>query len=136
MNISSESLNTHSNSLFIGGRVLLGALFFISGLTKIFGFAGVSGWMASAGLPAPDVLLAITIAIEVVGGSLLIIGWKARWAALALAVFLIPVTAIFHGFWNADAAHFQEQLTAFLKNAAILGGMLLVFDRSRTTDRK
>jgi putative oxidoreductase len=124
-------MNTYSTSLFIGGRALLGALFFVSGLTKVFGFAGVSGWMASAGLPAPDVLLAITIAIEVVGGLLLIIGWQARWAALALALFLIPVTAIFHGFWNADAAHFQDQLTAFLKNVAILGGMLLVFDRSR-----
>lgn len=130
-------MNTSSISFFAAGRALLGTLFFISGLTKIFGFAGVSGWMASAGLPAPDVLLAITIAIEVIGGLLLIIGWKARWASLALALFLIPVTAIFHGFWSADAAHFQEQLTAFLKNAAILGGMLLVFDRSRgaTTDR-
>jgi putative oxidoreductase len=126
-------MNTYSNSLFIGGRALLGALFFISGLTKVFGFVGVSGWIASAGVPAPDVLLAIAITIEVVGGLLLIIGWQARWAALALALFLIPVTAIFHGFWSADAAHFQDQLTAFLKNAAILGGMLLVFDRSRTT---
>jgi putative oxidoreductase len=126
-------MNTYSNSLFIGGRALLGALFFVSGLTKVFGFVGVSGWIASAGVPAPDVLLAIAITIEVVGGLLLIIGWQARWAALALALFLIPVTAIFHGFWSADAAHFQDQLTAFLKNAAILGGMLLVFDRSRTT---
>jgi putative oxidoreductase len=71
----------------------------------------------------------LTIAVEVIGGLLLVIGWQSRWAALALAAFLLPVTAIFHGFWSADDAHFQEQLTAFLKNAAILGGMLLVFER-------
>ena len=130
-------MNTSSVLLFAAGRALLGILFFISGLTKMFGFAGVSGWMASAGLPAPDVLLSVTIAIEVIGGLMLITGWRARWASLALALFLIPVTAIFHGFWSADASNFQEQLTAFLKNTAILGGMLLVFDRSRaaTADR-
>ena len=119
-----------SNALFRLGRALLGALFLISGIGKIFGFAGVAGWMASAGLPFASLLLGLTIAIEVIGGLLLIIGWHSRWAALALAAFLVPVTAIFHGFWSADDAHFQEQLTAFLKNAAILGGMLLVFERS------
>lgn len=119
-----------SNTLFRIGRALLGALFLISGIGKITGFAGVAGWMASAGLPFAPLLLVLTITIEVIGGLLLIIGWQSRWAALALAAFLVPVTAIFHGFWSADDAHFQEQLTAFLKNAAILGGMLLVFERS------
>lgn len=124
-------MNTVNKSLFATGRAFLGALFLISGLFKIVGFAGVAGWMASAGLPAPEVLLAITIAIEVVGGLLLVIGWQARWAALALALFLVPVTVVFHAFWSADAAHFNDQLTAFLKNLAILGGMLLVFERSK-----
>ncbi|MBF6023124.1 DoxX family protein [Lysobacter niastensis] len=125
-------MNTQSNNqtpLFAIGRALLGALFLVSGIGKIFGFAGVAGWMASAGLPFASAFLVATIAIEVIGGLLLIIGWQSRWAALALAAFLVPVTAVFHGFWSADDAHFQEQLTAFLKNAAILGGMLLVFER-------
>lgn len=122
--------NPSSNTMFRIGSALLGALFLTSGMGKIFGFAGVAGWMASAGLPFASLLLVMTIAIEVIGGLLLIIGWQSRWAALALATFLVPVTAIFHGFWSADEAHFQEQLTAFLKNAAILGGMLLVFERT------
>jgi putative oxidoreductase len=126
---ATASSTTTSNTLFNIGRALLGALFLISGIGKIFGFAGVAGWMASSGLPFASLLLVLTIAIEVIGGLLLVIGWQSRWAALALAVFLVPVTAIFHGFWSADDAHFQEQLTAFLKNAAILGGMLLVFAR-------
>lgn len=121
-----------SNKLFATGRALLGALFFVSAITKILGFSYVSGWIASAGLPLPDLVLAATIAIELVGGLMLITGWHARWAALGLAVFLVPVTLVFHAFWSADQASFNDQLTAFLKNAAIFGGMLLVLDRTRT----
>jgi putative oxidoreductase len=120
-----------SNKTFAMGRVLLGALFFISAINKILGFSFVSGWMASAGLPMPDLLLVLTIAIEMIGGLMLITGWHARYAAVGLAVFLVPVTLVFHAFWSADAATFNDQLTAFLKNAAIFGGMLLVWDRAR-----
>jgi putative oxidoreductase len=111
------------------GRAFLGALFFISGIYKILGFAGVAGWMASSGLPAASLLLALTIVIEVGGGLMLITGFRARAAAIVIALFLVPVTLVFHGFWSADAAGFQNQLTQFLKNLAILGGMLLVIER-------
>jgi putative oxidoreductase len=110
-------------------RASLGAIFFIMGLTKIFSFAGVAGWMASSGVPFAKPLLALTIAIEVGAGLLLIIGRQTRWAALALALFIVPVTLVFHAFWSADAAQFQDQLTHFLKNLAIFGGMLLLLDR-------
>jgi putative oxidoreductase len=129
-------MNTFSRISFPVGRAFLGALFLISGLFKIVGFAGVAGWMASSGLPAAEVLLVLTIAIEIVGGLLLVIGWQSRIAALALAAFLVPVTIVFHGFWNADAAHFNDQLTAFLKNLAILGGMLLVAERSAVAGKR
>lgn len=129
-------MNTLSRLSFPVGRAFLGALFLLSGLFKIAGFASVAGWMASAGLPAANVLLVLTIAIEVVGGLLLVIGWQSRIAALVLAAFLVPVTIVFHGFWNADAAHFNDQLTAFLKNLAILGGMLLVAERSAVTSKR
>ncbi|HJW45517.1 MAG TPA: DoxX family protein [Lysobacter sp.] len=114
-------------------RASLGAIFFILGLSKIFSFAGVAGWMASSGLPFAKPLLVLTIAIEVGAGLLLIIGRQTRLAALALALFLVPVTLEFHAFWSADAASFQDQLTHFLKNLAIFGGMLLLVDRSRDT---
>lgn len=129
-------MNTLSKLSFPVGRAFLGALFLISGLFKIVGFAGVAGWMTSSGLPAAEILLTLTIAIEVIGGLMLVIGWQARRAALMLAVFLVPVTIVFHGFWNADAAQFNDQLTAFLKNLAILGGMLLVADRSAVVPSK
>ncbi|SRR4249919_3735002 len=114
-------------------RASLGAIFFILGLSKIFSFAGVAGWMASSGLPFAKPLLVLTIAIEVGAGLLLIIGRHTRLAALVLALFLVPVTLVFHAFWGADAASFQDQLTQFLKNLAIFGGMLLLVDRSRDT---
>ncbi|MFD2274342.1 DoxX family protein [Undibacterium arcticum] len=119
------------------GRAFLGALFFISGIYKIIGFAYVAGWMASSGLPLAGLLLAITIVIEIGGGLMLITGWQARWSALVLALFfLIPVTFVFHAFWSADAASFQNQLTQFLKNLAIVGGMLLVLQREQPVAKR
>lgn len=112
-------------------RAFLGALFLISGAFKIADFSGVAAYMASAGLPMVLVLLVITIAIEVGAGMSLITGWKAFYGAAILALFLIPTTVIFHAFWSADAANFSNQLTNFLKNLAILGGMVLVIERER-----
>lgn len=112
------------------GRMFMGALFLVSGLLKIADFTEVSTWMASSGLMGTDALLAITIAIEAFGGLLLVLGWQTRKAALMLALFLVPVTVVFHGFWSADAANFKAQLTAFLKNFAILGGLLILISRS------
>ena len=106
-------MNTLANLRYPIARIAIGAIFFILGLMKITTFAGV----------------ATTRAIEVGAGLLLIIGKQVRLAALALALFIVPVTLVFHGFWSADAASFQDQLTQFLKNLAIFGGMLLLIDR-------
>ena len=122
-------MENRSNVLLPLGRAALGVLFFVSGLLKIGGFAGVAGYMASQGLPIANILLVGVIILEVGGGLLLITGWQARWAALALALFLIPTTVVFHAFWAADAAHYQDQLTNFLKNLSIFGGMLLLVER-------
>jgi len=116
-----------SNKLYPVGRALAGILFLVSGINKILGFSFVLGWMNGAGLPAAGVLLVLTILLEVGGGLALITGFQARFAALALALFLVPVTLVFHGFWHADAAEVQNQLNHFLKNVAILGGMLVLF---------
>ena len=116
-----------NSKLYPIGRALAGVLFVVSGIGKVLGFAGVAAWMNSAGIPAAGLFLALTILLEIGGGLALVTGFQARIAALALAVFLVPVTLIFHGFWSADAADFQNQLNHFLKNVAILGAMLAVF---------
>lgn len=108
------------------GRVFLALIFVISGFGKIASFSGVAGYMASKGLPAPQLLLVLAILIEAGGGLMLILGWQARLAALAIFLFVIPTTLIFHNFWAVDAAQFQNQMNHFLKNVCILGGLLYV----------
>jgi putative oxidoreductase len=120
-------MNMDTTTLYPVGRALAGLLFLVSGINKIVGFGAVAGWMNSMGIPAAGLLLVLTIALEIGGGAALVTGIGARYAAAALALFLVPVTLIFHGFWHADAAEFQNQLNHFFKNVAILGGMLVLF---------
>ena len=108
------------------GRVLLAAMFVISGFGKITGFEGTAGYIAAKGLPLPEVLTALAIAVELGGGLAILLGWKTRWAAVAVAVFLIVITPIFHGYWSAPPAEAMQQQINFLKNASILGGVLLL----------
>ena len=108
------------------GRALLSSIFIISGWGKITGFSGTAAYMASKGMPIPDVLLVAAIIIELGGGLMVLLGWKACWAALAIFLFIIPTTLIFHAFWAVDAAQVQNQMINFMKNLAIMGGMLYV----------
>jgi putative oxidoreductase len=109
------------------GRILLASTFVISGFGKITGFEGTAGYIASKGLPLPQVLTVIAILIEFGGGLAILLGWMTRWAALAMVVFLIVITPVFHGFWAAPPDHVMEQQINFMKNLSILGGMLLLF---------
>ncbi len=123
MNLNPNTVNL----VALAGRILLAAIFVISGFGKISGFDGVAGYIASKGLPMPQVLAAITVAIELGGGLLLLIGLKARWVALLFVVFLVIITPIFHNFWSADAAQAMDQQIHFMKNVSILGGFLLLY---------
>ena len=109
------------------GRILLALIFVISGFGKITGYAGTAGYMASKGLPLVDALLPLTILIELGGGLLIAIGWKARWVAAVTFLFLIPVTLVFHNPAGLDPAAAQQQMIQLLKNLSIMGGMLGVF---------
>ena len=109
------------------GRILLAVLFLKSGWAKIGGFEQTAAMMASKGIPFANVALVITLIAELGGGILLVIGYKARWAALALAIWLVPVTLTFHNYWAVPADQVQAQSNNFFKNLSILGGMLMVF---------
>ena len=74
----------------------------------------------------PEILLVPTILIELGGSVALLCGWKTRWVALALFICIIPVTLAFHQFWAVDPGQMRNQLLHFLKNMAIMGGMLRV----------
>jgi putative oxidoreductase len=109
------------------GRILLAYLFIKSGWGKIGGFEQTAAMMASKGVPLAQLALIVTIALELGAGLMLIVGYKARWAALAIALWLIPVTYMFHGYWNVPADQVMNQTNHFYKNVAIFGGMLMVF---------
>lgn len=115
-----------TNAAALVGRILLALIFIIAGFGKITGYAATAGYMAAKGLPMVGVLLPLTIATELGGGLLLAIGWKARWVALWLFLFLIPVTLVFHRFWGIDPAQAQSMQIHFMKNLSIMGGMLMV----------
>lgn len=115
------------NLAALAGRILLAVIFIVSGFGKIPGFEGTVGYIASKGLPMPQVVAVLTIVLELGGGILLAVGYKARWAALALAAFTLLAAFIFHNFWAVEAAQKMAQQINFLKNLAIAGGMLMVF---------
>jgi putative oxidoreductase len=119
-------MNAMTDAIALLGRILLAAMFIYAGYGKIGGFAGTAGYIASQGLPLPQVLAAGTIVLEIVAGVLLVVGWKARWAALALALFTVLASVIFHAFWSVPAEQFRTQQLFFLKNMAVVGGLLMV----------
>jgi putative oxidoreductase len=109
------------------GRVLLAVMFVIAGYGKITGYSDTAGWMTAGGLPMVGVLLPLSILVELGGGIALIVGWKARWAALALAAFTLVASLVFHNFWAMQGDAAMTNQLFFMKNIAVIGGMLMVF---------
>ena len=122
MNPSASTKNTLS---FVG-RALLALLFIPAGWGKLMGFSGVVGYIASKGVPMPEVCAALAIAAELGLGLMLLVGWQARWAALGLALFVAVITPIFHNFWSVPEAQQMMQQQSFFKNFAAMGGLLVV----------
>jgi putative oxidoreductase len=114
------------DTLSLVGRALLALLFIPAGFSKIAGFAGTVGYIASKGVPMPEVCAALAIAAELGLGLLLLAGWQARWAAMGLALFVFVITPIFHAFWAVPPEQVMQQQQAFFKNLAAAGGLLLV----------
>ena len=109
------------------GRILLVLMFLMSGLSKFSGLEGTAGYIASKGLPMPQVLALRAAVVEFVAALMVIVGWRARWGALALIVFTLLATFLFHNFWAMPEAQKMMQQQAFMKNIAAVGGLLLVF---------
>jgi putative oxidoreductase len=111
---------------WITGRVLLSLIFILSGLGKLANLGGTAGYMASAGMPATWFFLPAAILLELGGGIVLATGYGTRLGTVALLVFIVPATLIFHNFWAVTGPEHQMQMIHFMKNLAIMGGLLLV----------
>lgn len=105
----------------LAGRILLAAIFVLSGLSKVAAPAGTIGYIASAGLPLPQVGLAIAVIVELGGGLALVAGFRTRFVAAILALFSLATALAFHNHL-AD----QNQFIHFFKNVAMAGGLLQV----------
>ena len=119
-------MNTQGIPVLIA-RLLLAVMFLLGGIGKFAGLDGTAGYIASVGLPAPQLLAVGAGLLEVVGAVLLIVGWQARWAALALAGFTLLASFLFHNYWTLPADQQMMQQLMFMKNLAITGGLLAVF---------
>ena len=108
------------------GRVLLALIFLVAGYRKLMGVAASAGYFAKLGFPMPEVMVWVAIAVELGGAILLIVGWKTRWAAWLLALFTLIAAFAAHRFWEFDAAQQANQMNHFLKNLAIVGGMIIL----------
>ena len=119
-------MNTSWPYFSLVGRLLLALLFVPAGITKIGGFEGTVGYIASVGLPLPQLGAILAIVVEIGAGLALALGWRTRWSALILTVFTVVATFLFHNFWAmpADKAFLQQLM--FFKNVAVVGGLFVV----------
>ena len=102
-------------------RILLSAVFLVAGMNKIMNPVGTQQYMAAYKMPFTSLFWIGAVVFEVAGGLSILFGFKARWGALALFMFLIPATLIFHTDFSDP-----NQIGIFLKNLAIVGGLLMV----------
>lgn len=121
------------------GRVLLSLIFLLTGFQKLFAWGAVSSAMEAEGMVAVPLFLLLAIAFELLGGLSILTGTYARVGAAALVAYLIPVTLLFHDFWTYEGELRQLQTGNFLKNLAIMGGLLTLTSRGAgrlSTDAK
>ena len=116
-----RSPSVPSDAAALAGRLLLSAIFIISGLSKLAAPAATIGYIESIGLPLAPLGFALAVAVEVLGGFALIAGYRSRLVAAGLAGFTLATALVFHN----DLAD-QNQFIHFFKNIAMVGGLLQV----------
>lgn len=119
-------MNATQSQMLLVGRLLLAALFLVAGIRKLMAVAGSTGYLAKLGFPAPEILIWVVIAVEIGGAALLILGWHTRKVSWLMILFVAIATLMAHRFWQFDAAQYANQMNHFLKNFAIIGGLLYV----------
>lgn len=116
----------YEQQLLMAGRVLLGGYFAFTGLNHFMSSEEMAGWIASKGLPEPEVVnylvggMLLLAGLGVIAGAAPVVSWG------ALTLFLLVGTVLFHNFWDMEGEERQNQMTHFLKNVGLLGGVLLL----------
>jgi putative oxidoreductase len=121
------------------GRVLIPLIFIVAGVQKFLNIAEIARMLSANGVPVPDEIVPylggipkyealgyVIAALEVVCGLMVLIGLKARWAALVLVVFTACTIVFVHHFWDMEGAALIDNRGEALKNLSIMGGLLLI----------
>ncbi|HXQ25496.1 MAG TPA: DoxX family protein [Candidatus Acidoferrales bacterium] len=118
--------NSSGSVVPLFGRILISPVYILSGIFKVAAFSMMTGVVAAAHLPLPKVSLACAAAIEILGGLAILTGFHTKLAAWIVFLFMIPTTFLFHNFWTMQGADFQNNMSHFEKNLAIMGGLLIL----------
>ncbi len=117
-----------NDTFLLVGRLLMASLFLTAGIPKaIGGYAGFAKYLGGLGVPYPDIVAVVAIAVEVLGPIALILGVFPRLTALVLIAFVVAATALAHRFWEFPEAQQMANRNNFLKNIAIIGGLLFYY---------
>lgn len=119
-------MNSHDRVMPLIGRILISVIFLFTGFTKLTSFSASAAFLASKHFPIPSAMLTGAIIVELIGGLCLVFGFKPRIVAFIMFLYLIPTTLIFHNFWALQGAARGDSQIHFLKNIAIMGGLLMV----------
>ena len=120
------SLDSKKDELLLAGRVLIMILFVLFGWQKLNGFSGTVAYMASTGAPSPELSAVIAVAVELVGGALIAVGFYTRPLALVFAVYTLATALIGHRYWALQGMDQYLAMINFYKNISIIGGLLLL----------
>lgn len=119
-------IDSFKTPLVVVGRVLIALMFILAGFGKLANIEGTAGYIASGGLPFASVLAVVVGLLELFGGIAIAIGFQTRWAALALGLFTLAASVLFHKFWAVPADQAFVQQLMFMKNLSVAGGLFFV----------
>lgn len=108
------------------GRLLISLIFILAGLGKILDYSGGVASLREMGIQGAQVYIVVGLLMELLGGISILLGWYTRLGCWLLMIFLLPTTLIFHGFWNYEGPAQALQLSLFLKNLTLYGGLILL----------
>jgi len=114
----------YTQNVLLAGRILMALLFVYLGYVKLMSFGFTVGYFAEWDFPLPPVAAVLAVIFELGGGILLLIGWKTRWVAWALLLYVAIATGVAHRFWTYEAVQAFNQTAHFFKNVSIMGGLL------------
>ena len=115
-------------------RTLMSLVFLAAGIAKVFNYSATLEYMRASGIWGSSLMLPLAIGVEILGGFALAAGYRPKTTQMLLALYLVPVTLVFHRFWSVAGDARQAMLVEFLKNTCICGGLLSMYFQQRLLD--